>query len=258
MPITCGHLRLGYLAIIGFPLFSGFFSKDAIIETAFAGEAPRAWVLGCAALLGAGITALLHVPDDLHDVLRREALGPDGRAPARVARGHDRADDVLLPSARSSLGGFLILGRPVHEVARPVVGCPRSMPCSTVVTPSVLVHALALVAVGAVLAWFRYGAAAGVPGRPARVLLTASARRRPVRRRLQRDAVQRPGQWLTRFAGLRRQPGRRRAVNGLAAADRRESGRLRRIQTGYVRSYALSILFGAAVVVGALLYVGNM
>ena len=36
MPITCATFVLGYLAIIGFPLLSGCFTKDGIIETAFA------------------------------------------------------------------------------------------------------------------------------------------------------------------------------------------------------------------------------
>ena len=53
LPITFATFALGYLAIIGFPGFSGFFSKDHIIEAAF-GEG---WVYGLGALLGAGITA---------------------------------------------------------------------------------------------------------------------------------------------------------------------------------------------------------
>ncbi len=36
MPVTFVTFGLGYLAIIGFPGLSGFFSKDKIIESAFA------------------------------------------------------------------------------------------------------------------------------------------------------------------------------------------------------------------------------
>jgi NADH-quinone oxidoreductase subunit L len=44
-------------------------------------------------------------------------------------------------------------------------------------------------------------------------------------------------------------------VNGLAALIGGTSGRVRRMQTGFVRSYALSMLGGVIVVVGALLIV---
>src|SRR5690606_8799319 len=57
MKITWVTFGLGWLAIIGVPPFSGFWSKDAIIETAFAGEGARPWLLGAAPLLGAPITA---------------------------------------------------------------------------------------------------------------------------------------------------------------------------------------------------------
>jgi NADH-quinone oxidoreductase subunit L len=44
-------------------------------------------------------------------------------------------------------------------------------------------------------------------------------------------------------------------VNTAAAAVGGSSGRLRRVQTGFVRSYALSMFFGAALLVAALLAV---
>ena len=52
MPITFATFAMGYLAIIGFPFFSGFFSKDRIIEVALT-ESP---VAGVCALLAAGVT----------------------------------------------------------------------------------------------------------------------------------------------------------------------------------------------------------
>src|SRR3954454_4151696 len=52
MPITYVTFAMGYLAIIGFPGFSGFWSKDKIIETALAEN----WLVGICALLGAGVT----------------------------------------------------------------------------------------------------------------------------------------------------------------------------------------------------------
>ena len=57
MPITFVTFVIGYLAIIGVPPFSGFFTKDPIIEAAFDKGGTSGAILGTAALLGAGITA---------------------------------------------------------------------------------------------------------------------------------------------------------------------------------------------------------
>src|ERR687894_293381 len=53
MPITFVTFAAGYLAIIGFPFFAGFYSKDHIIEVAF----ERSAAIGVLALFGAGVTA---------------------------------------------------------------------------------------------------------------------------------------------------------------------------------------------------------
>ena len=57
MAITWATMGIGWLAILGVPPFSGFWSKDRLIEAAFVGEGPKPWILGTIALLGAGLTA---------------------------------------------------------------------------------------------------------------------------------------------------------------------------------------------------------
>src|SRR6059036_2639459 len=57
MPVTFVTFAFGYLAIIGMIPFSGFFSKDKIIEAALDKGGAEGWILCMVALLGAGITA---------------------------------------------------------------------------------------------------------------------------------------------------------------------------------------------------------
>ncbi len=89
MKVTFVTFAFGYLAILGIPPFAGFFSKDKIIEAAFADNL----VIGLCASARRRHHRVLHDPGDADDLLRREALG-EGRAPARVAEGDDDpADD---------------------------------------------------------------------------------------------------------------------------------------------------------------------
>src|SRR5690348_7647954 len=56
MPITSVTFGLAYLAIIGIPPFSGFFTKDGIIEAAFGKGGTSGAILGVCAVAGAAIT----------------------------------------------------------------------------------------------------------------------------------------------------------------------------------------------------------
>jgi NADH-quinone oxidoreductase subunit L len=58
MPITWITSLIGTLALIGFPGFSGFYSKDAIIEAVHASALPGAGIAYVAVLLGVFVTAL--------------------------------------------------------------------------------------------------------------------------------------------------------------------------------------------------------
>ena len=69
------------------------------------------------------------------------------------------------------------------------------------------------------------------------------------------SVLMRPGQWLTRLSVYFDNRGVDGLVNTLAATMGGTSGRVRRIENGFVRSYALLMFLGAVLLVGALLLV---
>lgn len=251
MKVTAATFMIGYLAIIGFPLLSGYFTKDGIIETAM----EHNQILGWLAVVGAGITGFY-----MSRMVFMTFFGK--RRWADDAHPHESPSVMTVPLILLSigsvfLGAFLILDNRLMRFLAPAVGLPEHLPGFHPFSVPGLTT-LALVAVGVVYAWFRYGAAEVPRVAPRGSFLTTFARRDLYGDALNEALFMRPGQWLARFAVFFDNRGIDGLVNGLAAGIGGTSGRLRRIQTGYVRSYALSILFGAAVVVGALLYVGNM
>ncbi|GAA3416755.1 NADH-quinone oxidoreductase subunit L [Streptosporangium vulgare] len=251
MKVTAATFIVGYLAIIGFPLLSGYFTKDGIIETAM----EHNQILGWLAVVGAGITGFYMSRMVFMTFFGKKRWADD-------AHPHESPSVMTVPLILLSigsigLGAFLVLDNRFMKFLAPAVGLPEELPGFHPFSVPGLAT-LALVAVGVVLAWFRYGAAEVPAVAPRGSFLTTFARRDLYGDALNEALFMRPGQWLARIAVFFDNRGIDGLVNGLAAGIGGTSGRLRRIQTGYVRSYALSILFGAAVVVGALLYVGNM
>ena len=57
IPYTFGVMTIGTLALTGFPLFSGYFSKDAIIESAFASHNPMSTYAYVLTVGAAGLTS---------------------------------------------------------------------------------------------------------------------------------------------------------------------------------------------------------
>ena len=244
MPVTFVTFGLGYLAIIGFPPFSGFCTKDKIIEAAFGQgrhvrRRPRP-----PAPLGAGITAFYMTRVMLMTFFgekRWDRRRPT--APARVAVGDDRPDDHpgdglgrrWRPVPHRRLSDWL------EPVLGPVDGCRRR--ARHLVTVPAITLAL-VVASASAIAWCMYGRPA-VPAAPRPAASSPVAARRD----LYGDAFNEVGADAPRpvadpAARSTSTPAASTAlVNGFAAALGGTSGRMRRLQTGFVRSYALS-MFG--------------
>jgi NADH-quinone oxidoreductase subunit L len=115
---------------------------------------------------------------------------------------------------------------------------------------------VAVSALGVLTAWLTVGRHRVPVTMPAHVSLPVRAARRDLYANAINEAlIARPGTWLTRALVFFDNRGVDGLVNGMAAGLGGSSGRLRRFQTGFVRSYALSMLGGSVLVIGALLAV---
>jgi len=252
MKVTWATFALGWLAIIGFPGLSGFWSKDKIIESAFVGEGWRPWVFGLTALIGAGITAFymtrLFVMT-FHGRRRWEDDVHPHESPALMT-----VPLVVLALGSALLGLLLGPTGAIQAWLEPVVGETRE---EHGVLPLWLTTSLtiALVLLGAGLAALLYLRRPVETRAPVGSVATRAARRDLYQDTVNESVFMRPGQYLTRSLVFFDNRGVDGAVNGLAALLGGSSGRFRRLQTGFVRSYALSMLVGAALVVGAMLLV---
>jgi NADH-quinone oxidoreductase subunit L len=248
LPVTFLTFTMGYLAIIGIPPFSGFWSKDKIIETALAEN----WVVGLCALLGAGITGF-YMTRLMLMTFFTDKRWLDGVEP------HESPKVMTIPlmvlAALSALGGLMLLNDWIVDFLAPVVGEATHVE-PPIPAPAVSLLALCVVGVGVAVAWFVFGRQPVPRTAPEDVSFVTRAARAD----LYGDAIN---------DGLVVQPGAA-LVGGLTTLDRAvidgsvEGGafavsgfgqQLRKVQNGFVRSYALSLLGGVVLIVAALLAV---
>ncbi|MEU4218293.1 NADH-quinone oxidoreductase subunit L [Actinoplanes sp. NPDC026623] len=241
---------MGWLAIIGIPPLSGFFSKEPIITAAFEREGWTGWLYGGAALLGAGLTAFY-----MTRLFILTFHGPK-RWTEDIHEPHESPYIMTVPLMLLALGSIVAGGLMVTSVPdwlEPVFGPEHEAAALTGSEELLLtVSGLVITLLGAGLAWMLFRRGTALQPEPAGIVVTAA------RRNLYTDAFneavfERPGIYLTRALVFLDNRGIDGAVNGLAATVGGSSGRLRRLQTGFVRSYALSMLTGVVVVVGAFL-----
>jgi NADH-quinone oxidoreductase subunit L len=250
MPITSITFGLGYLAIIGVPPFAGFYSKDKIIETAFNAGGFQGVIFGGAALLGAVITAFYMTRVMLLTFAGNKRWASD-------AHPHESPFLMWAPMAVLAIGsvasGYLLYsGKAIVKWLAPVVDKDHHEHVEFL--PPIVVTTLAIVAVliGVSIALLKYRGEQSDTA-PSDVSIWTRFARRDL---LQDDANEflfmRPGQEVTKALVVTDERVIDGAVRGVAASAVGSARGLRKLQTGYVRNYALLILIGAAVILAAI------
>ena len=248
MPVTFLTFAMGYLAIIGFPGFSGFWSKDKIIDAAW----HEHWWIGALALVGAGITAFYMTRLMLMTFFgqRRWADGVHPHESPKVMTG-----PLVALAALSVLGGVLLIGGWIQDYLAPLVGEPpkesSGLPAWTI---SVL--AVVVVAIGVAFAWVLVGRRPVPAAAPTNVAWPVTVARHDLYGDAINDTfVVEPGRRLTDAVVQIDKYGVDGLLTGGPVAVGAFAGVFRQLQNGYVRSYALSVLGGGLVVVLALMVV---
>jgi NADH-quinone oxidoreductase subunit L len=252
MVITWITFGLAWLAIIGIPPLSGFFTKEPIIVAAFERPGWTGWLYGGAALLGAALTAFY--------MTRLFVLTFHG--PKRWTEDIDHPHEsplvmtipLMLLAVGSVAAGFLMRTSVVDWLTPVFEGSPEAAPAEHLSEVAIEWLGLGVTVLGGLIAWLLFRRGTALQEQPAGPVVTAA------RHNLYGDAFnetvfEKPGTYLTRALVYFDNKGIDGLVNGLAAAVGGGSGRLRRIQTGFVRTYALSMLGGALLVAVAFLVV---
>jgi NADH-quinone oxidoreductase subunit L len=243
MPTTYWAFFAACLAIAGFPLLSGFFSKDLILEEAFASShgLPLLWLMGT---VGAGMTAFY-----MFRLLFVTFWGECRAEPEVVHHIHESPSSMTIPlivlAVLSILGGYINLP---HFLA-PIFGQPHEGQVSFLIR-----YLPTIVALGGLgLAYQMYvrspemAEQLGPSLRGAYQLLL----NKYYVDELYDFVVVRPtvamANWFWQFFDVGVID---RTVNGTAEWVRFNSGLWRYWQTGNTRHYALSFLVGAMLIVG--------
>ena len=242
MPVTAATFIVGWLAIAGVPPFAGFWSKDEILLFAY-DKSPALWFLG---LITALLTAF-YMSRLVFMVFYGEERGHDGVA-AGTAEPHESPWLMTLPlvvlAGLAMVGGGLNLPfttgtrvlehwlAPVHE------GNERVVDVATGTKVGLAVIAVLAGLAGIALAYRVY----------------YQHKREPI----EPEILAEGWKYDSSIAAFMGGPGREAfeatasfdrsvidgAVNGIASVVRGSGDGLRKVQTGFVRSYALGVAVG--------------
>ncbi len=285
MPVTAWTFLVGWLALSGIVPFAGFWSKDDILAATWVYHGWVGHMLYVVLLVTAGLTAYYmsrqvalvffgrerwrdapvdaHDPADAHGDAQESADAHGADAHGADAHGHGEPHEapwvMLAPlgvlAVLAVVGGALNLPyHPWNLLERwldPVVGAASSV--------RHLSHAgkaiSAVVATAVCLAGIAAGLRLWLPTAEHDALEPAFLERAWLIDWLYSQIIERPGAALSNFGAWvvdkRVIDG---SVNGVAALVRGGGTQLRKLQTGYVRNYALGIAAGTVVVLGYVMF----
>ncbi|MFV0451519.1 MAG: NADH-quinone oxidoreductase subunit L [Propioniciclava sp.] len=248
MKVTFGTFAMGYLAIIGIPPLAGYFSKDHIIEAAF----EHGMLVGICALLGAGVTAFYMTRLMLMTFLG-EKRWLDGVHPHESPR---VMTVPLIVLAFFSVVAGVAMNAWIQTWLEPAVG-NHAHEVAWLPTPVGLIT-LVVVIVGVAIGWAFFGRRA-IPA-------SAPASKNPFtlvgRNVLYGDQINdflfvSPTHALAGAVNTADTAIIDGAADGSGRAMAGLSTQVRRLQTGYVRNYALTMLLGV-VAVGIVLILSQL
>ena len=250
MPITFVTFGLGYLAIIGVPPFAGFYSKDMIIETALNAGGAKGIILGTVTLIGAAITAF-YMTRVMILTFTSPKRWDDNQHP------HESPALMWVPMVILSIGsvisGYLLYrGKAFKHWLEPLF---EEHGEHTELLPPIVVSGLALtmVAIGVAIAVIKYQLSEIDNVAPEKVsIFTRIARRDLLQDDVNEALFMRPGQALTSVLVKIDDSVVDGAVRGVGKMALGSGSALRETQTGFVRSYAVLILIGAAALIAAI------
>lgn len=256
MPVTAITFIFGWLAIAGmFPL-AGFWAKGDVLSNAYE-RFPALWAIGLlTALLTAYYMTRLYVLAFEGDPRWNDAVDAHH---APHADPHESPSVMTIPliilAALSLLGGLLDLPWAHSGIAaplswlEPVLGLHQHVPFGSVSTRVILSVADGIIAIGGIgVAWALWRRNATQPALEPTVLQNAWYIDKSFD-----SFIAKPSVLVAESASIFDKKVIDGAVMGIASLTRRIGGGLRKVQTGFVRQYAVGIVLGAVLLLAFML-----
>lgn len=245
--VTFVTFMVDTFAIMGIPPFDGFFSKDDIIHASF----ERSPIIGVVGMLVAGLTGF-YMTRMLSMTFFGKARWEEGVHP------HESPKVMTIPliilAIGATFGGMaLVYWGNIESWLEPVTGIEtRELPFPAWAYE---LTTLVIVLIGAAIGFVMYARREVPLEAPRGTWFTRAARESFYDSAVNEGLVVRPSYWLARVLIWSDNKVVDGVVNGTAALIGGSSGRLRKIQTGFARSYAVSMVGGAVLVLLALILV---